>query len=96
MRAHYLQHVPFEGPGSIESWLRTAGYAITHTRLFESAELPDRDAFDLLVVMGGPMAGTGKTVHPQFDRGRQIGSGYLPRCATHCEFAGRTGVSKSP
>ena len=56
MRAHYLQHVPFEGPGSIESWLRTAGYAITHTRLFESAELPDRDAFDLLVVMGGPMS----------------------------------------
>jgi GMP synthase-like glutamine amidotransferase len=56
MRAHYLQHVPFEGPGSIESWLQTAGYAITHTRLFESAQLPDRDAFDLLVVMGGPMS----------------------------------------
>ena len=56
MRAHYLQHVPFEGLGSIEPWLHTAGYAITDTRLFESTRLPDLEEFDLLVVMGGPMS----------------------------------------
>ena len=55
MRAHYLQHVPFEGLGSIESWLKAAGYQITKTRLFDSASLPDVDDIDLLVVMGGPM-----------------------------------------
>jgi GMP synthase-like glutamine amidotransferase len=58
MRAHYLQHVPFEGPGSIEPWLRTAGYEVTHTRFFEaqSACLPDPHAVDLLIVLGGPMS----------------------------------------
>ena len=50
MRAHYLQHVPFEGLGSIESWLKAAGYQITKTRLFDSASLPDVDNIDLLVV----------------------------------------------
>jgi GMP synthase-like glutamine amidotransferase len=56
MRAHYLQHVPFEGLGSIESWLGTRGYELTHTRFFESTELPDSEAIDLLVIMGGPMS----------------------------------------
>lgn len=56
MRAHYLQHVPFEGLGSIESWLTKAGYKITNTRFFDSASLPDVDDIDLPVVMGGPMS----------------------------------------
>jgi hypothetical protein len=41
MRAHYLQHVPFEGLGSIESWLQNAGYEITTTKFFESGGLPE-------------------------------------------------------
>ncbi len=56
MRAHYLQHVPFEGLGSIEPWLRTAGYEITNTQFFESSELPALNEIDLLVIMGGPMS----------------------------------------
>lgn len=57
MRAHYLQHVPFEGLGSIEPWLMTAGYEITNTRLFEAGKLPGVDEkIDLLIVMGGPMS----------------------------------------
>ncbi|MCK9196778.1 MAG: gamma-glutamyl-gamma-aminobutyrate hydrolase family protein [Syntrophales bacterium] len=56
MRSHYLQHVPFEGLGSIEPWLEAAGYEMANTRLFESAELPDPTMIDLLVVMGGPMS----------------------------------------
>lgn len=56
MRAHYFQHVPFEGLGSIENWLKKAGYEITSTCLYESAELPDLKKIDFLVVMGGPMS----------------------------------------
>lgn len=56
MRAHYLQHVSFEGLGSIASWLEQSGYEITHTQFFNSAQLPDLKAIDLLVVMGGPMS----------------------------------------
>ena len=56
MRAHYLQHVPFEGLGSIESWLKAAGYEISVTRLYELADLPRVEDIDFLVVMGGPMS----------------------------------------
>lgn len=56
MRAHYFQHVPFEGLGSIGPWLSKAGYEITGTRFFESPHLPALNAIDLLVVMGGPMS----------------------------------------
>lgn len=56
MRAHYLQHVPFEGLGSIEPWLKMSGYEISRTPFFESAELPDINEFDILIVMGGPMS----------------------------------------
>ena len=55
-RAHYLQHVPFEGLGSMAAWLETADYAITGTRLFEGDVLPDARDLDLLIVMGGPMS----------------------------------------
>jgi len=56
MWAHYLQHAPFEGLGSIAPWLEAAGYEITNTRLFESGKFPDLKKIDLLVVMGGPMS----------------------------------------
>jgi GMP synthase-like glutamine amidotransferase len=56
MRAHYLQHVPFEGLGSIAPWLESAGYQITATKFYESASLPDPEKFDLLIIMGGPMS----------------------------------------
>lgn len=56
MRAHYLQHVPFEGLGSIESWLESNGYSITNTQLYESATFPEMDQVDLVIAMGGPMS----------------------------------------
>ena len=56
MRAHYLQHVPFEGLGSIEPWLAQTGYEISDTQFFAAGILPDINDIDLLVVMGGPMS----------------------------------------
>ncbi len=56
MRAHYLQHVPYEGLGSIGPWLRETGYTITSTQLYKPAELPRPGDLDLLVIMGGPMS----------------------------------------
>jgi GMP synthase-like glutamine amidotransferase len=64
MRSHYLQHVPFEGLGSIELWLKSAGYSISCTKLFESVDLPDQDIIDLLIVMGGPMSVNDEDVYP--------------------------------
>lgn len=56
MKAHILQHVPFEGPAYIGQWLAARDAEIGYTRLWESAALPDPAAIDLLVVMGGPMS----------------------------------------
>jgi GMP synthase-like glutamine amidotransferase len=72
MRAHYLQHVQFEGLGSIEAWLKASGYAITRTRFFADDELPDIDSVDLLVVMGGPMSVHDREAFPWLAREEQF------------------------
>ena len=56
IKAHYLQHVPFEGLGSIETWLQSMRADVSVTRLFEEPALPDPADVDLLVIMGGPMS----------------------------------------
>jgi GMP synthase (glutamine-hydrolysing) len=55
MKVHYLQHVPFEGLGSIEPVVRSAGHEVSCTRLFDDEPLPDPARLDWLIVMGGPM-----------------------------------------
>jgi GMP synthase (glutamine-hydrolysing) len=55
MRIHLLQHVAFEGLGSIEEWARANDAVISTSRLFADEALPPMDEFDWLVVMGGPM-----------------------------------------
>lgn len=55
MRLHYLQHVPFENPGSILIWAKDNGYVITNTQLYNNDPLPGQQDFDWLVIMGGPM-----------------------------------------
>ncbi|MFH0730581.1 MAG: type 1 glutamine amidotransferase [Pseudomonadota bacterium] len=56
MQVHVLQHVPFEGIGSMESWLISHGADIEYTRFFEATALPDAGHQDLVIVMGGPMS----------------------------------------
>ncbi len=63
MRVHYLQHVPFEGLGSIESWLRQKDCRITCTRLHESTDFPETSEYDLLIIMGGPMSVNDESKH---------------------------------
>ncbi len=55
MRIHYLQHVPFEGLGSIAPFLKKVGCQLTATRFFESVTFPLVDEIDGLIVLGGPM-----------------------------------------
>jgi GMP synthase-like glutamine amidotransferase len=64
MRAHYFQHVPFEGLGSIEPWLKKAGYEITCSRFFEDPVLPNLKNLDFLVVLGGPMSANDEEKFP--------------------------------
>ena len=64
LRAHYLQHVSFEGLGCIEPWLQNAGYEISSTPFFQSGVLPAVQDIDLLIVLGGPMSANDETEYP--------------------------------
>ncbi len=55
MHIHYLQHVPFEGLGSMEPELTSRGHQLTSTQLYKNEPLPDVDDIDWLIIMGGPM-----------------------------------------
>ncbi len=62
MNVHVLQHVPFEGLGSIESWLATRGAVVQTTHFFDSPRLPSLADLDFIIAMGGPMS-----VHDEAD-----------------------------
>ncbi len=56
MKVHILQHVPFEGPGSIGPWLRARGANHSYTRFFDEPTLPALRGLDLVIALGGPMS----------------------------------------
>lgn len=59
MRAHILQHVPFEGVGGMAGWLSARRAHISGTRFFEDPILPvagSLENLDLVIAMGGPMS----------------------------------------
>jgi GMP synthase-like glutamine amidotransferase len=64
VRVHYLQHVPFEGIGSIAAWLDARGVEPTGTRFDHGEALPPLADVDWLVVMGGPMSVNDEDLHP--------------------------------
>ena len=63
MRVHTLQHVPFEGLGSIEAWLDSRSAEVRVTKLFERSALPRPSEFDWLIVLGGPMSVNDEASH---------------------------------
>ena len=44
-----------EGTGKIADWIRDRGHSVSATHLYRNEPLPPDDAFDFLVIMGGPM-----------------------------------------
>jgi GMP synthase-like glutamine amidotransferase len=55
MKIHYLQHVPFEGLGSIEPWIVNRHHVLSSTRFYANDPLPNVEDLDWLIVMGGSM-----------------------------------------
>jgi GMP synthase (glutamine-hydrolysing) len=72
MRIHYLQHVPFEGPGCIVPWAGNQGHTLTATALFTGEPLPDLSTFDLLIILGGPMGVHDTVEHPWLPREKRF------------------------
>lgn len=55
MKIHHLQHVPFEGLGSMKPYLENTGHQLTSTHLYEDLAFPAIHDIDCLIIMGGPM-----------------------------------------
>lgn len=55
VKVHYLQHVPYEGLGSIEPYLETRRHVLSSTQVYLGQKFPCVESFDWLIVMGGPM-----------------------------------------
>jgi len=55
VKIHHLQHVPFEGLGSMQAVLREKGHQLSSTHLYANQNFPLLDNLDWLIVMGGPM-----------------------------------------
>ena len=64
MKAHCLQHVPFEGLAAIETWLVNNNFDISCTRFFESDKLPSLHDIDWIIIMGGPMSVNDEKEYP--------------------------------
>ena len=56
MKVQILQHVPFEGPGSMAAWLAARRADVACTRLFAGDPLPRAEQVDALIALGGPMS----------------------------------------
>ena len=55
MNIHWLQHVRFEGLGSIRNWAEKRGHNLIATRLWAGDTFPDPEDVRMLIIMGGPM-----------------------------------------
>jgi len=56
LSVHTFMHVPFEGPGCMEQWIKRNNHVTGYTRFYEDYRLPDVEDIDWLIVMGGPMS----------------------------------------
>lgn len=63
-RIRVFQHVPFEDVGSLSRWAATRGHRLDYTRLFAGDLPPDPSAYDMLIVMGGPMGANDDAILP--------------------------------
>jgi GMP synthase-like glutamine amidotransferase len=64
MRIACLTHHAAEGPVRIADWAAERGHGLEVTRAYLGDEAPAPDAFDMLVVMGGPMNVYDHDSHP--------------------------------
>lgn len=55
LKIRCFMHVPFEGPGIIQNWVREKKHHLEFTRFYAGDPLPDLSDSDMLIIMGGPM-----------------------------------------
>jgi len=61
---HTFMHVPFEGLGCMEQWIKGNNHLSGYTCFYENYRLPDLETIDWLIVMGGPMSVYDEAFYP--------------------------------
>jgi len=65
MRLHLLEHDPVNiRQNNITTWAEKKGYTVSYTDVFTGAEIPSRNDFDWLIVMGGSQHTWEEQEHP--------------------------------
>jgi GMP synthase-like glutamine amidotransferase len=72
LKIHFLLHVPFENPEYIEVWAKEKGHILTKTLLYEAVHFPEKDEFDWLIIMGGPMGANDEQIYPWLSQEKQF------------------------
>lgn len=72
MRIHYLQHVAFEGLGSMADVLNAQSHTLSATHLYQAETLPSVETFDILIVLGGPMGVHDETDFPWLNAEKEL------------------------
>jgi len=64
-KAHYFQHVSYEAPQNILTWLYNNNYKVNSTLFYkENYVFPLIQDVDVLIVMGGPMGVNDENIYP--------------------------------
>lgn len=61
LHIHAFMHVPYEGLGCMEQWIRENNHFLSYTKFYNGDKLPNLSDIDWLIVMGGPMGVYDKT-----------------------------------
>lgn len=64
MKIQCIIHADFEQPGVIRTWAQNHGFPINICRPFAGETLPHADAFDWLILMGGPQSPAEANIYP--------------------------------
>lgn len=72
MKIHFFQHVPYEDLGNIATWAYKPANFVSATRFYENDRLPFIDAFDMLIVLGGPMSVGDEAQYPWLKQEKEL------------------------
>lgn len=64
MKVHVLMNDPMAHLGTIQQWIDEKSYELSLTRVYESTNFPNLDAFDLLIILGGSMGAYEEDQYP--------------------------------